>query len=92
MDVSILTTKSWMAILDRLTSAAEKYSRLCEMMEDKGLKEWLNSDDVCDILQISKRSLQTYRDSGLLGYTKTEGKIYYRPNDIQTLINNHKIG
>ncbi|MFR9542832.1 MAG: helix-turn-helix domain-containing protein [Rikenellaceae bacterium] len=92
MDISILTTKSWVAILDRIAAASERSVQLCEVMEDKGLWEWLDNNDVCEILQISKRTLQNYRDSGVLGYTKTDGKIYYRPRDIQTLINHHKIG
>ena len=38
---------------------------------------WLDAQDVCMAINISKRKLQTYRNSGRLSYTKI-GKKYYQ--------------
>jgi hypothetical protein len=47
----------------------------------KGVKRtagWLDHQDVCLKLKISKRTLQTLRDNGTLAYTKI-GKPYLLP-------------
>ena len=38
------------------------------------------------ILNISKRSLQTYRDNGTLPYTQIGHKIYYKPEDVKQVM------
>ena len=44
-------------------------------------EHYLTGDEVCRRLCISKRTLQDYRDTGLLGYVQLPGKIIYRiPN------------
>jgi len=53
--------------------------------QDKGLKKWLDNQDVCLILNISKRTLQTYRDNGTVAYCQINHKIYYKPDDIELL-------
>ena len=37
-------------------------------------------------LKVSRRSLQQYRDSGLLAFTRLGGKILYRSSDIEKLL------
>ena len=38
---------------------------------------WLDHQDVCLKLKISKRTLQTLRDNGTLAYTKIGNRTYY---------------
>ena len=45
--------------------------------------------EVCQKLCISKRTLQDYRDTGLLGYVQLQGKIIYRESDITDLLNSY---
>ena len=47
---------------------------------------WLDNQDVCQILNISLRTLQTYRDNHTLPYTQIGYKMYYKPEDIERLI------
>ena len=54
--------------------------------EEKNLKPWLDAQDVCLMLNISTRTLQKYRDKGMLAYSLVAGKCYYRPQDIEVLI------
>jgi DNA-binding transcriptional MerR regulator len=41
---------------------------------------------VCEKLGISKRTLQTYRDRGLLPYSQINHKIYYRTEDVEAFV------
>ena len=54
------------------------------------MQKWLDNPDVCQILSISKRTLQTYQDNDTLSFTQINHKMYYRPQDIEQVINNLK--
>ena len=50
---------------------------------DKRHGEWLDNQDVCQILNISPRTLQTLRQNGTLAYSQIEHKVYYKPEDVE---------
>ena len=50
---------------------------------------WLDIQDTCLLLKISKRTLQSYRDNGILPFSQIGGKIYFRANDIEEHLNRH---
>lgn len=47
---------------------------------------WLSSKEVCLMLGISKRSLQTYRDQGIMPYQKINGKFLYDKKVVSKLL------
>ena len=53
---------------------------------DKGLGNWLDNQDVCQMLNISPRTLQTFRDNGTLAYSQINRKVYYKPEDVESII------
>ena len=42
--------------------------------------------ELAEKLKVSRRSLQQYRDSGLLAFTRLGGKILYRSSDTEKLL------
>jgi hypothetical protein len=46
----------------------------------------LDNQDLCRLLNVSKRTLQRYRDSGELPYQTIYHKTYYRERDVQAFI------
>lgn len=50
---------------------------------------YLQGDEVCEILHISKRTLQQYRDDNIIPYIQLNGKIIYRESDICQLLENN---
>lgn len=51
-------------------------------------EEWLNGKEVMALIGITSRTLQTYRDSGLLGFTQIgRKKIFYKRADVEQLLN-----
>lgn len=48
--------------------------------------EWLDNESVCRKLGISKRTLQSYRDTGKIPFSMVEHKCYYKENDITELL------
>ncbi|MDH6310623.1 hypothetical protein M2451_003458 [Dysgonomonas sp. PFB1-18] len=49
-------------------------------------EHYLNNKQVCDLLHISMRSLQDYRDKGRIAFYKLEGKILYAESDIYKML------
>ncbi len=48
--------------------------------------EWLDNQDVCQILNISPRTLQTLRDNGTLAFSQINHKVYYKPEDVKRIL------
>ena len=48
----------------------------------------LHNGDVCRILNISKRTLQHYRDSSVLPFIQIGHKCYYKREDVEALLAN----
>ena len=46
------------------------------------MNKWLDTQDVCQTLNICPRTVQTLRDNGTLAYTQISHKTYYKPEDV----------
>lgn len=68
------------ALLKLTESATQKYIPIFK--EEK----WLDNQEVCLMMSITKRTLQTYKDKGLLPYSKLNRKNYYKLTDVQALL------
>lgn len=49
----------------------------------------LDNQDLCLMLNVSKRTLQRYRSSGKLPYKRIEQKTYYLESDVHSFIRYH---
>ena len=70
--------------IDRLLVSIEKLfkSRQPGAFND----ELLTDKEVAHILKVSRRTLQDYRNNGILSYIQVGGKILYRTSDVQRTI------
>ncbi|MFZ4860912.1 helix-turn-helix domain-containing protein [Sphingobacterium sp. Mn56C] len=53
---------------------------------------YLSGEEVCQLLHISKRTLQQYRDDQILPYIQIAGKIIYKESDILITLEQNYIG
>ena len=44
-----------------------------------------------ELMGISTKTAQTWRDQGVVSYTKVQGKIFYRKSDIVELLNKYHV-
>lgn len=49
----------------------------------------LDNQDLCELLNTSKRSIQRYRSSGTLKYQMLWHKVYYKESDVQEFLKTH---
>jgi len=75
--------ETMMARFDNLTATIQTF---CSRSREKGMNKWYDNQDVCMILRISPRTLQTLRDNGTLPYSQLGRKMYYKPDDVQNAI------
>ena len=59
---------------------------LDRLVEHTFLEDWIDNQDVMQLLHISVRTLQTLRSNGTLPYSRINNKIYYRRQDIQRIL------
>ena len=52
-------------------------------------ERYLTDREVSEILKVSRRTLQEYRNEGILPYISLGGKILYRESDLEELLDRH---
>ena len=90
MEIINVEARTFEAMMARFEAFAQNVETLYRNNADKGLQKWLDNQDVCQILNISKRTLQTYRDNGTLPFSQINHKMFYRADDVERVINNLK--
>ncbi len=57
--------------MSRFETFVERIEELCRSNGEKTMEEWLDTQEVCSLLGISPRTLQTYRDNGTVNKLST---------------------
>ena len=78
MEYMMVEKRSYDRLVARIEALARRVSELCRR-QDKTLQHWLDNEEVCLLLNIQKRTLQRYRERGLLPCTQIRHKVYYKP-------------
>lgn len=86
MEIINVESQAWEMMMAKLDAFAQRVDALCKKREDKSLQKWLDNQEVCEILNISKRALQTYRDNGILAFSQVGHKMFYRHEDVEQVI------
>lgn len=69
MEIVKIESRTWEMMMARFETFAERVEQLCQCNGDRAMQKWLDNQEVCEILNISKRTLQTYRDNGTLPFS-----------------------
>ena len=78
----------WERLMDRFDALEEKIERLTKRQNFLDGDELMDTQDLCLLLKTCKRSLQRYRNKGVLPFHTIEGKVYYKSSDIHEFIRN----
>lgn len=87
MDVILVKEKAMESVTEHFGWLAKKVEELCGLFDGERVREYLDNQDVCVRLNVSKRTLQYYRDSGKISFTCIGNKVYYRTADIERFLN-----
>ncbi|MCB2218989.1 MAG: helix-turn-helix domain-containing protein [Bacteroidetes bacterium] len=83
MNVLTIESQAFQEIINKIDSLNSKIDSLHKGNNHKLSEKWLTNDEVAHLLNVSKRTLQNYRDTGILPFAQHKSKIYYRASDIE---------
>ncbi|HML66113.1 MAG TPA: helix-turn-helix domain-containing protein [Dysgonomonas sp.] len=86
MEVITIEKETFEGMLSSLNTLTELVISLTQGFSNKKLDDWLDGQEVCLYLNISPRTLQTYRDTGKISFSQINRKIYYKSSDVEALI------
>lgn len=86
MEIVIIEKKTFEALLSGVEALTGKVDALCRCCSDRRVSKWLDGEQVCRLLRISPRTLQTLRDNRIIGCTQINRKFYYKPEEVERLL------
>lgn len=89
MEIIAIERQTFEQIKDRFILFSKQIKKLCTNEQPKD--KWLDNQDVCELLNISKRSLQYYRNCGKLSFSQINNKCYYKVSDVEKLLKDSSI-
>lgn len=75
----------------RLTTQADDIAAMCQQLKDEYHpllhgKRFITDAMLSELLGVSRRTTQDYRDRGLIPYYRLDGKILYADEDIEIFL------
>ena len=86
MEVISIERSTYEELLTSFNSFVAQMRAIADRGTDKKLGNWLDNQDVCQMLNISPRTLQTLRNNGTLAYSQINRKVYYKPEDVERIL------
>ena len=80
MKVIQIDFSAFQQLMNMISEIKEK---LLDLESSKPLSDWIDNKELCEILKISVRTAQAYRDKGLIPFSQVGAKIYYRVGDVE---------
>lgn len=90
MEIINVESKAFEAMVKRIEELTQKVETMYQNSRKEKIR-WLDGQDVCLMLRISARTLQTYRDNGTLPYSQINHKIFYKISDIDKVLEQQTI-
>ncbi|AUC84784.1 DNA-binding protein [Polaribacter sp. ALD11] len=82
MEAVILTSEQYNNLVNRLDNLNGKL----EENSKKPQNVFLDNQEFIQLMHISKRTAQTWRDEGKVSFSQIGSKIYYKMKDVEVLL------
>lgn len=83
MEIVVIEKRTFEQLLSEMRQLASRVELLDRKSRDRQLSKWLNGEEVCELLHISERTLQTLRSLHKIGYAQIGHKFMYRPDEVK---------
>ena len=85
--MEVLTKDDLSAIVESLDQVSNRLSIITGQPE---LVIW-GTDELCDNLNVSSKTVQRWRDAGLIRYSKIGNSIFYKLSDVLAMLDRHSV-
>ena len=82
MEAVILTSEQYNELVSRL----DKLNSTIESNQKPSKETFLDNQEFIQLMNISKRTAQTWRDEGKISFSQIGSKIYYKMKDVEVLL------
>ncbi len=86
MELIIIEASAYLELRRLLNTLSVQVQDFQKKVSPPTPDKWMDAQEVCIALNISKRCLQNYRDKGLVPYSNVGGKFFYKEMDIQQIL------
>lgn len=86
MKIITIESEAFQEIMNKINNLEKRFADIIKKSANPLSEYWLDNEDVCKLLKISKRTLQTYRDEKKLPFSQISHKVYYRASDLDKFI------
>ena len=86
MEITIMETSAYLELKRQLSTLSVQMEEFNRKTAPPSPDKWIDAQEVCQALGISKRCLQAHRNSGLIPCSHIGGKYFYREADIQKIL------
>lgn len=86
MQVITIDSEAYRYLLSRLDKFEKRYEEIVKKAMLPLGERWLDVQDVCMELKISKRTLAYYRTKGIIPHAILKHKVYFRASDINKFL------
>ena len=90
MDFVLIEQKAYTELKNRLSRLSVAVADFKQKTAPATPEKRLDAQQVCQLLDVSKRTLQIYRENGTLPYSTIGGKYYYLEADIARILEQRK--
>jgi 3-methyladenine DNA glycosylase Tag len=85
MNAVIITQQNY----DELISRLDRIQQEVANKQKSPVDTFIDNQEFIQIMNISKRLAQNWRDSGIISFSQIGSKIFYRMSDVQSLLDKH---
>ena len=85
MEAIILTKDQFNELISKINDISEKISA----SRSAKTETYLNNKQFMEMLGVSLRTAQSWRDEGKITFSQVGNKIYYKLSDVEKLLNEH---
>ena len=88
MNKTIITNDEWaVGVMEQLDTMLDGIENMNEKSKVSfGNERFMTDKEVSAWLKVSRRTLQDYRNNGMVSYYQLGGKILYKESDIEKLV------
>lgn len=86
MEYIAIESQALKAVTDKIGELMQIVERIQAREDQKKQDQWIENTELAQLLQISMKTLQGYRERGTIGYSIIGRKIYYIRSEVATLL------
>lgn len=91
MECIAIEKKAYEVLIERISKLKKQLNDLYPNEEGILQKEWIENAELSHRLNVSLRTLQSYRERGVIGFSTIGRKVYYKISEVETLLKKKRI-